>query len=86
MRAFTDAPQCAKCWYAFAGDERDAYMYCKVCAQVRDQEHLHCACPVCGYTWLMECGDANDEDDQEEPEENGEDQDKVTPPEETPET
>ena len=29
-------------------------------------EHLHCACFNCGYGWLMECADAEPEDEPSE--------------------
>lgn len=31
--------------------------HCPGCKEIRGQEHLHCACTVCGYSWAEETAD-----------------------------
>ena len=76
MKPYTGNTTCPKCkirWKAYTAslkycDDMQCHMLTPNWRRqhISSFEHLHCTCPGCGYEWLMECVDA-EEDEPPEP-------------------
>lgn len=58
---FENSRYCVKC----AAFDRAWRKHCSSCDTEPAQEHLHCECLNCGYTWLESCADGPSEKEEE---------------------